>query len=119
MFIFQINTELQNVNMLSIQRLVHTSDRTEFPTHRAALLDFRLSLIANALCRLGINGTLPLFLPIECSSCICHLIVQISCMRNMLCDVRRMSCDLGGYDPLFDIFAPADAAIAPPIAEVI
>ena len=76
--------------MLSVKSLIHASNSAEFSTHGTAILMFRGTAVTNRLCRIRVNGTLPLFLPVKGSSRICHLIIEIAgVFRANIVDVGK------------------------------
>ena len=93
----------QNINIFALKCLVHTSYGTEFPTHRTAFLNLRLSVVTDFLCRFGVDGALPLLVPVKGSASVSHCIVDVHCVRNMLCNVRSVCGDLRCNDALFYI----------------
>ena len=41
----------------------------------------------------GVDGTLPLFIPVKGTACVSHPVVNITGVRDMLCDVRSVGSD--------------------------
>ena len=60
--------------------------------------------ITDSLGSLRIQCTGKLCIPVQHSSGIRHLIINISCMWDSLGNIGRMGCNLGGNDTIFHIF---------------
>ncbi len=63
----------------------------------------RSAAVPDGFCRLRIQGTGILGIPVQIPSGICHFVIYISCPRNTLCNIRCMSCNLGSNDSLLNI----------------
>ena len=96
-------SHLKNINILAVQRLIHASDCAEFAAHRTAILVLRSTAITYCLCGFRVDGAFPLLFPIKGTACICHGIVNISCVRNFLGNIRCMSRNARSNDALLHI----------------
>ena len=92
--------------MFSGQCFVHTADSTELTAHTAGItvVIFRKTVITDSFGCFRIKSTVKLCIPVKDTAGICHLVIDISRMRDSFGNICRMGCNLGSNNSLFDIF---------------
>ena len=65
---------------------------------------FRKTVITDSFGCFRIKCTCKLCIPVKDTAGICHLVIDISCMRDSFGNICRMGCNLGSNNSLFDIF---------------
>ena len=89
--------------MFSGKSFVHASNSTEFTAHTAsiAVVIFRASAVADRFCSFRVKGTCILCIPVQFLAGSSHAVIDVSCSRNTLRNIRCVSCDLGSDDAFF------------------
>ena len=64
---------------------------------------FRTSAVADRFCSFRVKGTCILCIPVQFLAGSSHAVIDVSCTRNTLRNVRCVSCDLGSDDTLLGI----------------
>ena len=69
--------------MFSGKSFVHASNSTEFTAHTAGItvIIFRKTVITDCFCSYRIKCTFKLCIPVQNAAGICHLVIDITCMR--------------------------------------
>ena len=96
---------LKNINVFSGKCFVHASYGTEFTAHTAsiAVVIFRASAVTDRFCSFRVKGTCILCIPVQFLAGSSHAVIDVSCSRNTLRNIRCVSCDLGSDDTLLGI----------------
>ena len=96
---------LQNVDVLTGQRLVHAAHGTELAAHAAgvAVVVLRQAGIADGLGGLRVQCAGELCIPVQHAAGIAHLIVDVPGVGDALGDIGGVGSDLGGHDALLHI----------------
>ena len=59
--------------------------------------------VTDRFCGFRVNRALPLFIPVKGTAGICHLVVDVTGMGDLLCDIGCVGCDAGGDYSLLNV----------------